>query len=336
MVGIWADCAPDSTDPDDLVSGVEVRTKARLHLGFLDLNGGLGRRFGSLGVTIDRPQTRVTLRRADRTICTGHEPERAARYLGMLMERHGSRTPLALSVGSAIPAHSGLGSGTQLALAIGAAFARMERVPLTAREVAAQLGRGKRSGVGIGAFESGGLIVDGGGSGADGTVPPIVSRLPFPDDWRIVLMFDIEGVGVHGERELSAFAGLPDWTAEDSADICRRVLMSILPSAAEQDLQRFGCEVTALQKRIGDYFAPAQGGRFASPRVAEVLGWADARGIAGFGQSSWGPTGFALFADEPAALRFADEARHRWPEDTGLHFQVVRGCNNGASVRVHP
>jgi beta-ribofuranosylaminobenzene 5'-phosphate synthase len=47
-----------------MFDSVMVTAAARLHLGFLDMNGGLGRRFGSLGLAIDRPSTRLTLRRA--------------------------------------------------------------------------------------------------------------------------------------------------------------------------------------------------------------------------------------------------------------------------------
>src|SRR5271155_681732 len=46
-------------------AGVAVTVSARLHLGFLDLNGEFGRRFGSLGLSISEPRGRLTLRRAD-------------------------------------------------------------------------------------------------------------------------------------------------------------------------------------------------------------------------------------------------------------------------------
>src|SRR6202035_3311578 len=52
------------TKRGDQAAHVVVFAPARLHLGFLDLNGGLGRRFGGLGLAIDRPATRLTLRRA--------------------------------------------------------------------------------------------------------------------------------------------------------------------------------------------------------------------------------------------------------------------------------
>ena len=46
----------------------------------------------------------------------------------------------------------------------------------------------------------------------------------------------------------------------------------------KRDLDRFGAAITELQRVIGDYFAPVQGARFISPRVAEVLAWLEAEG----------------------------------------------------------
>ncbi len=43
---------------------IVVKTPARLHLGMLDLNGELGRRFGSIGVAISRPNVVVEATRA--------------------------------------------------------------------------------------------------------------------------------------------------------------------------------------------------------------------------------------------------------------------------------
>ena len=55
---------------------VDVSAPARLHLGFLDLGGGLGRRFGSLGVAIDGCDTlgpsaggALTRRSRNRSFC---------------------------------------------------------------------------------------------------------------------------------------------------------------------------------------------------------------------------------------------------------------------------
>ena len=65
---------------------VTVAVGARLHLGFLDLNGGLGRRFGSLGLALDGPETVLELSRAPT-----NQRERAAGGAGAAASSSGWR-----------------------------------------------------------------------------------------------------------------------------------------------------------------------------------------------------------------------------------------------------
>src|SRR5262245_66550188 len=58
-----------------------VTTTARLHFGFLDPSGRSKRPFGSFGLSLDRPRTRLTLSRAEALKVSGPESERAERYL---------------------------------------------------------------------------------------------------------------------------------------------------------------------------------------------------------------------------------------------------------------
>src|SRR5258708_4802992 len=102
-----------------------VTTTARLHLGFLDLEAGLGRRFGSLGLSLDAPATRLTLRAARATLVEGAESERAGHHLAVLARHLGVDGGHVLTIDEVIPPHAGLGSGTQLALAVGAALRRL-------------------------------------------------------------------------------------------------------------------------------------------------------------------------------------------------------------------
>ena len=59
---------------------VTVSAAARLHMGFLDLNGGLGRRYGSLGLALEELATTVTVRVDDTVAAEGPQSERAAAY----------------------------------------------------------------------------------------------------------------------------------------------------------------------------------------------------------------------------------------------------------------
>ncbi|MGH6927150.1 MAG: hypothetical protein ACREEV_02440, partial [Dongiaceae bacterium] len=95
---------------------VTVSVGARLHLGFLDLNGGLGRRFGSLGLAIEEPQTVVELSRDLRDSANGPQAERAGQHLARLASHLGLPAGHRLVIHEAVSPHAGLGSGTQLAL----------------------------------------------------------------------------------------------------------------------------------------------------------------------------------------------------------------------------
>ena len=138
--------------------------------------------------------------------------------------------------------------------------------------------------------------------------------------------------GVHGEAEIEKFAALLQFPEADAADLCRLVLMCALPGVVEADLDAFGNAVGRIQARVGDHFAGAQGGRFASPGVSRVLEWLGSRGLNAHGQSSWGPTGFAVCRSEPVANHLMAEAEARFGCEFGLDFAVTRGRNQGARV----
>jgi len=312
---------------------VDVTVPARLHLGLLDLEGGLGRRFGSLGLTLDGPQTRLSVTAGQGLTARGPDAERAERYLAKTVRAFGLPGDFHVEIAEAIPAHNGLGSGTQLALATGMAACRLAGLEVEPRELAFALGRGARSGIGIGAFEQGGVLLDG-GRGDREAPPPIVSRLAFPEDWRILLILDDRIDGLHGRDEIAAFEELSPFPAESAAHLCRLTLMTALPALAEHDIAGFGAAVSELQQVVGDHFAPAQGGRFASPAVAEVLAWLEGEGAPGLGQSSWGPTGFALLPSEAEARRLQAAARAHCPAAKGLRLEIRRGRNRGATLAV--
>ena len=309
---------------------VTIAANARLHLGFLDLNGDLGRKFGSIGLCLDQPATLLSLKTSSDggNSADGIERERALRHLDAMTQALGLPGGFHLDIAKTIPAHIGLGSGTQLALAIGAAVRKLSGLPLDTRADALLLQRGARSGIGAALFDHGGLVVDG-GQGVTAGVPPVLARLAFPDDWRIILVHDKALQGLHGANEPAAFAALPPFPAAASAEICRMVLMQALPAIAERDIAAFGAAITRIQALLGDHFAPTQGGRFTSRRVGAAIAALQRDGAAGAGQSSWGPTGFAFAESEHQAQTLAARA---FPDMT---MQICRGCNAPASITLH-
>src|ERR1700761_7260215 len=84
---------------------------ARLHLGFLDLDGGLGRRFGGIGVAISDLQTRIAIESADVMRISGPDSDRVARYIEVMRRDLGLDGAYQVDILDAVPSHSGLGSG---------------------------------------------------------------------------------------------------------------------------------------------------------------------------------------------------------------------------------
>ncbi len=316
------------------VKGCRVSAPARLHLGFLDLNGGLGRRYGSIGLALDAPSTDVDVERAETTTVTGPERERVLTVVARCAEALGLKGHYKVNVARAIPPHAGLGSGTQLALAIGLALMRIEGLSLSPQQIGDLAGRGARSAIGMAAFEAGGFIVDG-GRGALDQPPPVLIQMPFPDAWRCLLVLDPRDQGAHGDRETTAFAALPAFPEPLADRLCRLVLMQLVPGLKEADITAFGAALTQIQGIVGGHFAAAQGGSpWTSPAVGALLQRAAEHGATGIGQTSWGPTGFAFVPSEDVAARLY----HSLVEDakaSGLEIEIVRGRNAGATVATY-
>lgn len=315
---------------------VAVVAPARLHLGFLDLNGGLGRRFGSLGLTIDTFATRLHAEWSAELAANGPGAECALAYARAFLGSRGLPNGASIRIEEAIPSHAGLGSGTQMALAVGTALERLHAGPAGAdprdsRAIADTLGRGRRSGIGIGAFDQGGFIVDC-GRGDQDQVPPLALRIPFPADWRVLLLLDQRGQGIHGERERRAFAELPEFPGATAGRLCRVLLMQVVPGLLEGQLGPVAEGIREIQRALGAHFAPAQGGCFASPSVAAALDWATGQGLRGSGQSSWGPTGFVLAEDEEQARWLEHGLKRRFGDLSPLRYRICSARNQGATV----
>ncbi len=335
---------------------VRVESTARLHFGLIDLHGGLGRKFGSIGIALERPRVIVEAMPATRLVVEGADKERGeeiarqfyAHYAPVLRPEPSSRnsrpgrhneTPQAhLRVIEAIPPHVGLGSGTQLALAIGTALARLHGLPVDIPELAAVMKRGRRSGIGIGVFQQGGFLIDGGHKTGDPETvnPPISFHHPFPSDWLFVIAIPEVTQGLSGEREEHAFADLPLPSPETVGKICRLLVMKMLPSLVERDIEDLGAALTEVQRLVGDNFAPAQAGRYANYRSAELVAYMLAQGAAGAGQSSWGPTVYGLVQGEEAALVLERKVREFLQGKSRATVFHAHAANHGARVTVTP
>lgn len=229
------------------------------------------------------------------------------------------------------PQHVGLGTGTQLALAVAAALYRLNDRPLPeAATLAAAVGRGKRSSVGTHGFLLGGLIVDQGKLPGQG-LGTLAARLPLPAAWRVVQLCPRQPAGLSGEAEARAFQQLPPVPAQVTERLLRRIEDEMLPAARHGDLDRFGEAVYQYGREAGVCFAPLQGGPFANRELAAWIEALRRRGVHGVGQSSWGPTLFALTPSAEAAEELVAWGQRDRPQgNSSVEWRVSRIALEGA------
>jgi beta-ribofuranosylaminobenzene 5'-phosphate synthase len=317
-----------------MAMSIRVQTGSRLHFGLLSLTDAPGRAFGGVGLMVQEPAVEVIVDRADSFSARGPLADRAlafAQTAALALPRVEPEIPplgpYKVEVTRVAPEHLGLGTGTQLALAVARAIAGIERRNLDVPTLAALVGRGGRSGIGTHGFAHGGFLVDG-GKGAGATIAPLIVRWDFPMAWRIVLVLPKGPIGLHGVAESEVFAAgrlLPDTATTES--LCRLVLLGLLPALREVDLDAFGEALFEFNRRVGEIFQPWQGGVYFHPQIVEFI---RQQGVRGVGQSSWGPALFAI-ADSDRATALAQQLRARFGFSADKVL-VVTPANHGAQV----
>ncbi|MCA9232643.1 MAG: hypothetical protein KDA57_18480, partial [Planctomycetales bacterium] len=290
---------------------VRVSAPSRLHFGLLRFAQQAGLSFGGLGMTIREPRTIVELQLAPEWQAAGPLAERALAFAKRAVQSCETYLDSAfhIRVCKAPPPHSGLGTGTQLALAVARGVRELLQLPaLDAAGLAACVGRGKRSAVGSHGFLQGGLIWETGRPAA-ASLGVLARRVEIPAHWRVLLCSLPQQPGLHGEREAAAFESLPPVPKEVTAELLALAEEAILPAAEAANFATFADAVHDYGRLAGSCFTAVQGSSFASPAIGHFVDQLREHGIRGVGQSSWGPTVFALAADAAQAATLAERAR---------------------------
>jgi beta-RFAP synthase len=313
-----------------------IRTPSRLHFGLLGWGPQLRRQFGGIGLMIDSPGIELVVEPAPYWRVEGPLATRVRQIIEQLrsrvLETGTVLSPARVRVEKTPEEHVGLGVGTQLCFAVARALLALAGVAEpTVVQLARLTQRGGRSGIGVHGFHSGGLIVDG-GRASDADIPPLLARVPFPEDWSILIVQPPGQHGLYGSDESRAFAKLPPIPQGVTDSLCRLVLLEILPAVIERDLQTFGDALGELQRRVGACFAPAQAGVYATAQSAAIIEDLNRLGFTGAGQSSWGPTLYAFaHQSEPNASAVSERLRDRF----GLRESAIlraRADNQGARL----
>jgi beta-ribofuranosylaminobenzene 5'-phosphate synthase len=352
-------------------AAVEIRTPARLHIGMLSFGVPGVRSFGGVGVMTDRPAVHLRLRKANRLEARGPHAERAVKFARACMQAWGlGDVGCSLEVVTAPAAHVGLGSGTQLGLAVAAGMRQLFRRPegepdepavthplqaplepgehdwvfdvQEAIELARVVGRGRRSSVGVYGFSRGGLIVEAGrlvaGDGSDDDddarreFSPMIARVRLPAAWRCVVIAARDAVGLSGPAEREAFGRLPPVAAEVTAELSRIALLELLPAAVEGKFTEFAAAVRRYGELAGQPFAAESQQLPHAPATAKLLELLGELGIVGAAQSSWGPTVMACCPSLEAAGDLA-EALDRLGLARHHDVVIARFDSQGAVLR---
>ncbi len=320
---------------------VYVESPARLHMGLLDLGGDLGRIFGGLGVAIDHPNVVLEARLSENLTVAGERTDLVKPMVRRVLEAYRLDAKVEVTVQQVIPEHVGLGSETQLALAVSSAIAELFNVKATLQELAFIMGKGHISGVGTSVFEHGGFVVEAGLKTKDGKphlsepegFPPVVFRHQFPEDWRLVVAIPNVRQGLTDEEEVPAFEGLPPMASQDVGKICRLVVMKLLPSLIEHDIESFGDALTQIQIIVGEFFAGVQGGRYSSTIAEALADHMTSYGAYGVGQSSWGPAFYGLVDSEIQAKELQSNTQTLLDDSLGGQVFIAMANNSGAMIK---
>ena len=320
-----------ASPPGHRALAVDVKTPGRLHLGMVSFGVPGIRAYGGVGVMIDRPGVHIRMTRGrrapgDRFHATGPLADRAAAFARSCVEawRVDDDAACTIEVMQVPDSHAGLGSGTQLGLAVAAGMRRLFRPPATlatseavvrfdtsdAVELARAVGRGRRSCVGVYGFSGGGLIVEGGrfvpadrgrDDDASRSFSPLLARVRLPAAWRCVVFGMRDAVGLHGDAEKQAFASLPPVPREISAELSRIALMELLPAAVEGQFAEFSDALWRYGLLAGKPFEQASSSLPYAQSTAQLIESLQSLGSRGCGQSSWGPTVMACCESDQAA-----------------------------------
>lgn len=317
---------------------VEVVAPARLHFGLWSLGLPPGApedawQYGGVGVMVRRPAVRLLIEPAGQWTVEGQQAERVAAFAQRWAAYYGRCLPeCRVTLCEASPPHAGLGSGTQLALSVAAGLSLFCQMPAPSlAELASSVGRARRSAVGTYGFAFGGLIVEGGKARHE-RLSPLECRIVLPSAWHFVLVRPLGVQGLAGSQEADALAHLPPVPPHITQELIARVRQEMVPAALRGDFAAFSESVYAYGRQAGTCFAPLQGGTYNGSIVTAVVERLRQLGIRGVGQSSWGPTVYALTASRDEAEALAGQLA-RQADLPPLEILVTEAASRGASFR---
>ncbi len=304
-----------------------IETPRRLHLGIIDPSGSLGRKFGSLGAGIEGGYL-VKIEESDGTkiFADREDREDIEDALEKMDCRYSTGFDFLIKVERRIERHIGLGSTTQLKLAVGYGVARLRKIDAEIEEISKTLGRGKNSGASTYVFKYGGFVID---AGVKKDFPPLVFREKIPEDWAFLLLIPRAKRGFD-EKEEGKIMDSVVGKSEIAEKISHRILMGLIPAIRESNIEDFGRFLSEIQTLVGKHFEDYQGGVFRGD--IEILTDFLRQKTYGFGQSSWGPTLYGLIYKRDYE-KIKKQAEY-WISEHGIKAAIELGVPRNYGVNI--
>jgi beta-RFAP synthase len=311
---------------------IDVRTGSRLHFGLICSGDGRPWNYGGVGLMIRQPGWTLHARPAHGPADIVHAGDEVARRIAAVRSALTDETNprgIEFTISQEPPRHAGLGSGTQLALAVAAATQRLHGRPATDLNSAQQVGRARRSAIGSAGFLFGGFLADR-GLDRDGQRLP-VDRRAVPEQWRFVVVRPTRGHGLNGADETAYFQQRRQMPEELVARLVLVVEDQLIPAITAMDCAAFASALECYGRLAGEFYAAEQGGVFAHPTIRALAGHLRRLGIPGLAQSSWGPAACIPVASPAAAQELMAQIPGELGGDTLLSL-VAEPMNCGALI----
>ena len=309
-----------------------IDSPARLHLGFMELNDSNPRVFGSIGLAITNFKFKQTiqLNKDFDVVCDDKNIKLRVEEIIELFSKNYKIKKCRLIVSDYIPLHKGLGSGTQVSLCTGFLISSFNNLNLSIENISKFLGRGQRSGVGVETFKSGGFIIDTGKQKSSISPPQKLIDIKWPKDWQIILITNTSLSGLHGKKESNEFTKLKNISSKFAKENCFNLLMKIIPGLLENDFCIFANGIQKIQENMSEIFYGNKN-NFSNRNISKIFKFVREKKYVGFGQSSWGPTGFVFCENRNKREEIFNMIENfiELKKIEGINLLKVRGRNFG-------
>ncbi len=298
---------------------IKIKTNSRLHLGFISLETNNPYSYGGMGVCINKYPTVVRISPSTQ-FKSNLEKSHNNRILRFLKQYEYS-TKVKIESISSPEKHIGLGSGSQLILAIEECIMKYYMTPSWPNI----FGRKYRSGIGYNTYQYGGFILDSPKSIKKQSMP--IFKFSFPKNWKIILLFDHTIKGLSGYQEKSFFLNNKDVKIREKlSDI---ILNNIVPSIIYNDFDIFSSALSKFQKITSSLYLTHQKSLYVSNDIEKVINKISNNFKIGAGQSSWGPTSYMIVDSKKDLNKILSILDKQISMYNNLAYNVVTAVNSG-------